>query len=322
MADETAAQPEQQPCALTTIERCRRDLEAKRACAEIYAMEFADAGAMLINAAARRREMQQQRQQANVSDARERARKSLDLRLSPRCSPGMFPEASPAVARHAASWRVGWPKYEPFGPARQVPPLPPRDVANLPVWTPRRRGRKLPPPQQQLQSAVAAAKDALRAELASRLDEVEALLRKWAVDVENSIGFDDLSLAMGALQFKSASPRALKDLFIELDVDGDGTLDGAELRRVLGVKPSAWTKHGGGDSPHHLSLPTRRGHRMLPDESGAEKRAVAALKKVLHLHLDRVQDLFLQWDTKCVGASPTRAYTVPGAISNGSRACV
>ena len=191
--------------------------------------------------------------------AREKARIERDLRLFTH------------VESFAANWKVGWPRGQLFPPAPRAPPT---------VWL-----KPDAPPEEEPETLTL-----LKKALAANLMRVVDLFRKWDVDHDHTISVEELRLALGSLKVPH-NEEQLKQLFENLDEDNSGFIDFEELYRAL-------RKHGAKRAPpNHIELEMPKRHEPPPHGTTAERRAVAAIKKALHVNLQRVSDLFAQWDT-------------------------
>ena len=204
------------------------------------------------------REAARKRQHDAREVAKEKARVERDLRLFTH------------VESFAANWKVGWPRGQLFPPAPRAPPT---------VWL------KPPGPPEEEPETLTLLKKALAANLMRVVD----LFRKWDVDHDHTINEDELRLALGSLKVPHTEQQ-LKQLFDNLDEDNSGFIDFEELYKAL-------RKHGAKRAPtNHIELEMPKRHEPPPHGTAAERRAVAAIKKALHVNLQRVSDLFAHWD--------------------------
>lgn len=100
---------------------------------------------------------------------------------------------------------------------------------------------------------------------------------------------EELRNAFGALRVP-IDDASLNALFNDLDADQSGTLDFDELHKALRKEPPRRVPA----DQICLTLPRRKEPNVLG--TGAERRALAALKRAVHVHLDRTTDLFHQMD--------------------------
>lgn len=174
------------------------------------------------------------------------------------------------VDAFSQGWRSSWgsghafPKLERFPPTKWLPP---------------------PPPPESEPEALTA----LKKHLGQNLGRVTELFKTWDVDCDHTVSVDELRNALGALKVPF-DEITLAALFRDIDVDQSGSLDFEELHKALRK-----------DAPKRvpanyisLSLPKRK--EPNPLGTGAERRAVAALKRALHTNLDRTTDLFHKMD--------------------------
>ena len=169
----------------------------------------------------------------------------------------------------------GWVRQWPSGRLFGDPPKTPK-----PKWLP-----PVPPPPGELPQLTE-----LKQKLAANFGRVLDLFKKWDVDHDHTISIDELRLALGALQVH-ADEKALRVLFTELDADASGAIDYEELYQALRTHGA---KREVPDNRITLEMPSRK--EPNPDGTLAERRAVAFLKKALHNNLDRVRDIFAEWD--------------------------
>jgi len=172
--------------------------------------------------------------------------------------------------RFASKFKGSWREGKGFPPAPRAAPT---------VWLPPE-----PPPVGEPEALTA-----LKASLGRNLSRVIDLFKKWDVDCDHTIGIDELRLALGALEVPH-DEKVLNELFLQLDGDKSGSIDFDELHHAL-------RKHAPKRAPpNHISLSVPKRREQLPEGTGSERRAVAALKKALHANLQRVRDLFGVWD--------------------------
>lgn len=174
------------------------------------------------------------------------------------------------VESFALGWRGSWAQGQAFTPPKRAPRT---------VWMP-----PDPPPATE---PIALTK--LKQALGQHFYRVIDLFKRWDVDCDHTISKEELRLALGALNVPH-DEATLSTLFQELDADQSGSIDFEELH-------SALRKHVPKRMPpNHISLDVPKRVEPLPEGTGAERRAVAALKKALHIHLGKISSLFAQWD--------------------------
>ena len=170
----------------------------------------------------------------------------------------------------ALGFRTSWAQGKPFPPAPRVPPT---------VWAP-----PDPPPLGEPPALTA-----LKQKLGASFYRVIDLFTKWDVDHDHTISKFELQNALGALNIPHTD-ASLDALFENLDEDHSGTIDFEELHK-------APRKHVPKRlPPNQISLEVPKRREPLPDGTGAERRAVAALKKALHTNYGKISTLFMQWD--------------------------
>ena len=179
-------------------------------------------------------------------------------------------EGGTQLASLEAGWSQGWRWGEKFPEPAVIPPT---------VWL-----KPDPPPAGEPPELTA-----MKAALGKNLGRVIDLFKRWDVDCDHTISVTELRLALGALQVPY-DDDSLKTLFDELDEDKSGSIDFEELHHAL-------RKHAPKRVPANyisLELPKRVEPKL--QGTGAERRAVAALKKAVYKNMHRLSELFAEWD--------------------------
>ena len=178
-------------------------------------------------------------------------------------------EGGTQLASLEAGWSQGWRWGEKFPEPAVIPPT---------VWL-----KPDPPPAGEPPELTA-----MKAALGKNLGRVIDLFKRWDVDCDHTISVTELRLALGALQVPY-DDDSLKTLFDELDEDKSGSIDFEELHHAL-------RKHAPKRVPANyisLELPKRVEPKL--QGTGAERRAVAALKKAVYKNMHRLSELFAEW---------------------------
>jgi len=171
-----------------------------------------------------------------------------------------------------------------------------------------------PPPEK---VAEPAALTELKVRLARCFARVIDTFKKWDVDCDGEVTKEELRQALCSLSIPF-DEFALDLLFAHLDTDGTGSIDFDELNQAL-------RKHAPAPLPPNyvcLQVPVRR--EFDPVAAGAERRAVAALKKALQPALGKVADLIRDWDADGDGfvtKKEVRVSTSGLCIGGSSKAC-
>lgn len=208
-----------------------------------------------------RAKLVKERRDARLAEAIERRRRQRKLNAM---------SFDTNVEDFAQGWRGSWEGGKLFPPVSRFPPT---------KWLPP------PPPPASEPEAVTA----LKKHLGQNLGRVTDLFKKWDVDCDHTVSMEELRNAFGALRVP-IDDASLNALFNDLDADQSGTLDFDELHKALRKEPPRRVPA----DQICLTLPRRKEPNVLG--TGAERRALAALKRAVHVHLDRTTDLFHQMD--------------------------
>ena len=169
-------------------------------------------------------------------------------------------------------WINMWDAGKVFGEPARAPPT---------TWIP-------PPPAPQGENP---ALRALKQALGQNMGRVTDLLKQWDVDCDHTISIVELRNALGALRVPF-DEAALLQLFNEVDLDQNGSLDFEELHKALRREAPRRAPL----NQVNISLVAPKRQEPNPLGTGHERRAVAALKRALHLNLGRIATLFTDWD--------------------------
>ena len=262
------------------------DVDRSRAAAGCYVAARAEAEEQLSDTreahAREQRAQQRARQAARLTAAREQTLRRRELGHPWRVS-STRPNALDRQCRAALGVEPQWSNAWRGAGSADVFPAPPR-VART-VWAP---------------AVAAATSTASEPEALTRLKERLALgyarvldtFHKWDVDGDGTVSSDELRQAMSALGI-ACDAETLQMLFRSLDADATGGIELDELRRALrphGVPPAPPKQR------ISLEMPRRREAEIGAESTGAERRAVAALKKALQPALGKVASLVREWD--------------------------
>lgn len=178
------------------------------------------------------------------------------------------------------AWRNSWEGGRARPPGKH-PAFPPVGRPPLSKWV---------PPSQREGNKGSQEIELLKQQLGRSLARIKELFKKWDVDSDGEVSIVEFRQALAALQIKYEE-GSLTDLFAQLDTDRSGTIDFNELNQVLG-------NHAPDPPPPDeisLEVPARREPKQ--EITGAERRAVAALKEKLQGNLSKVTHMFADWDT-------------------------
>ena len=238
--------------------KSERLLSQSRATSDVYAAAADEAVTGIDDGLAAHKEAARSRQLRAREAKREEARKQRAMHFATH------------VESFATGWRGSWQQLKPFTPAPRAPPT---------VWLPPE-----PPPASEPEGLTK-----LKEALGRNLFRVVDLFTRWDVDCDHTISKEELRLALNSLGVPF-DEQTLQALFIELDADRSGDVDFEELHGAL-------RKHVPKRAPpNHISLEIPKRREPLAEGTGAERRAVAALKKALHIHLGKISGLFAAWD--------------------------
>ena len=261
--------------ALTNVELSRAYAQAHSA-----ARAEAEADVEKVRAAyiAERRKQQQARQAAASLASREKAATKYELSSAWRSSvarPTVLDQQARKTLGVGRMWSTSW-------KGAGGPEL-------FPLAAPARRSKWVVPPAAESAASEPESLTLLKHRLALGLPRVIDTFKKWDVDSDGAVSKDELRQALCMLSVPF-DEEALSLLFATMDTDGTGSIDFDELRKAL-------RRHGAErEDPNKISLemPTRR--EPDPLGTGAERRAVAALKKALQPRLGKVSELIKEWD--------------------------
>ena len=207
---------------------------------------------------------------ASIKEELQRMRKQATLAAKQHAKEEAAMHWQTNVEDFALGWRNSWRNNHPFSP----PPPAPKNVYAPP-----------PPPPEGDSEALTA----LKAHLGKNFIRVTELFRIWDVDCDHTVSVEELRNALLALRIPFTD-ESLLQLYEEIDEDKNGTLDFEELHKAL--KKDAPKRA----PPNKICLTVPPRKEPNPLGTGAERRAVAALKRALHNNLSRVTDLFHSWD--------------------------
>ena len=205
-----------------------------------------------------------------LKDEARRIRKEAHQVAKEKASEERLMHFATHVDTFALGFRGSWAQGQKFAPAPRAPPT---------VWMPPE-----PPPYGEPEAL-----SALKKALGQNFFRVVDLFSRWDVDCDHTISKSELRMALAALKVPH-DETTLSVLFDDLDEDRSGSIDFDELHKAL-------RKHVPKRMPpNHITLAMPKRREPLPDGTGAERRAVAALKKALHMNYGKISTLFHQWD--------------------------
>jgi len=235
-----------------------RNVLQSRLCADSYATAFEETNRVIDHGKAAHADAKRRAQLDAQKAAMARAQKQRALHFATN------------LDTFASGYRIAWRNNLKFAPAQRAPPT---------KWL-----KPEPPPADE-----PAALTALKKALGQSLPRVVDLFNRWDVDCDHTIGIDELRLALGALKVPH-DEKTLMELFDQLDADRSGSIDFEELHHAL-------RKHAPKrEPPNYIALTVPKRREPQTGGTGAERRAVAALKRRLSDNRLRVRDLFAQWD--------------------------